>query len=229
MESQRNLLLIGLLFVSFLLWQQWESDKAPKPAPITVAQTEHFVPEAGQTGDIPQVSEQANATAARKLITVSSDVLKLTLDTQGGDIVSAELLAHKLEEGKEPSFVLLTNVPDRLYVAQSGLVGRDGPDSQPQGRPTYDAAQTSYQLADGQDQVVVPMTWTDSKGVLFTKEFVLKRGDYAVGVDYKIDNKSAEPVQVQFYGQLKQTVATPKDQEGHAMVASAYRGGAFSS
>ena len=50
---------------------------------------------------------------------------------------------------------------------------------------------------------MVPMTWTDSKGVVFTKEFVLKRGDYAVGVDYKIDNKSAEPVKVQFYGQLK--------------------------
>lgn len=229
MESQRNLLLIGLLFVSFLLWQQWESDKAPKPAPTTVAQTEHFVPEAGQTGDIPQVSEQANATAARKLITVSSDVLKLTLDTQGGDIVSAELLSHKLEEGKDQPFVLLTSQPEHLYIAQSGLVGRNGPDSQAQGRPTYDAAQTSYQLADGQDQVVVPMTWTDSKGVVFTKEFILKRGDYAVGVDYKIDNKSAEPVQVQFYGQLKQTVATPKDQEGHAMVASAYRGGAFSS
>ena len=30
--------------------------------------------------------------------------------------------------------------------------------------------------------------------MVFTKEFVLKRGDYAVGVDYKIDNKSAEPV-----------------------------------
>ncbi|HGP6906334.1 TPA: membrane protein insertase YidC, partial [Vibrio cholerae O1] len=105
--------------------------------------------------------------------------------------VSAELLAHKLEEGKEQPFTLLTSQPAHLYVAQSGLVGRDGPDSQAQGRPTYEAAQTSYQLADGQDQVVVPMTWTDSKGVVFTKEFVLKRGDYAVGVDYKIDNKSA--------------------------------------
>ena len=31
MESQRNILLIGLLFVSFLLWQQWQADKAPKP------------------------------------------------------------------------------------------------------------------------------------------------------------------------------------------------------
>jgi YidC/Oxa1 family membrane protein insertase len=34
-----------------------------------------------------------------------------------------------------------------------------------------------------------------------------------VGVDYKIDNKSAEPVQVQFYGQLKQTMTTPKDRK----------------
>jgi YidC/Oxa1 family membrane protein insertase len=109
-----------------------------------------------------QVSEQANGNAARKLITVSSDVLKLTLDTQGGDIVSAELLAHKLKKAEQP-FTLLTSQPAHLYVAQSGLVGRNGPDSQAQGRPTYEAAQTSYQLADGQDQVVVPMTWTDSK------------------------------------------------------------------
>ncbi|MFT6256110.1 MAG: YidC/Oxa1 family membrane protein insertase, partial [Cellvibrionaceae bacterium] len=29
MESQRNILLIGLLFVSFLMWQQWQTDKAP--------------------------------------------------------------------------------------------------------------------------------------------------------------------------------------------------------
>ncbi|ENY72380.1 inner membrane protein oxaA [Aeromonas diversa CDC 2478-85] len=225
MESQRNLLLIGLLFVSFLLWQQWETDKAPKPAPTVAAQTEHYVP-AGQSADVPQVAEQANA--ARKLITVSSDVLKLTLDTQGGDIVKAELLAHSLEQGKDQPFVLL-ETGKHLYIAQSGLIGRDGPDTRPEGRPTYNAEQTSYTLADGQESVVVPMSWTNDQGVTFTKEFVLKRGDYAVGVDYKIDNKSAQPVQVQFYGQLKQTIATPEGQQGHAMVASAYRGGAFSS
>ncbi|MDO2950066.1 membrane protein insertase YidC [Aeromonas simiae] len=224
MESQRNLLLIGLLFVSFLLWQQWEADKAPKPAPTVAAQTEHFVP-AGQSADVPQIAEQANA--ARKLITVTTDVLKLTLDTQGGDIVKAELLAHTLEQGKDQPFVLLEN-GKHLYTAQSGLIGRDGPDSRPEGRPTYSTEQTSYTLADGQESVVVPMSWTNAQGVTFTKEFVLKRGDYAVGIDYKVDNKSQQPVQVQFYGQLKQTIATPEGQQGHAMVASAYRGGAFS-
>lgn len=224
MESQRNLLLIGLLFVSFLLWQQWQADKAPKPAPVAAAQTEHFVP-AGQSADVPQLAEQSDA--ARKLVTVSTDVLRLTLDTQGGDIVKAELLAHALEQGKDQPFVLLETGP-HLYVAQSGLIGRDGPDTRPEGRPTYNVDQTSYTLADGQDSITVPMSWTNDKGVTFTKEFVLKRGDYAVGVGYKVDNKSTEPLQVQFYGQLKQTIATPDGQKSHAMVASAYRGGAFS-
>ncbi|MGL5949097.1 MAG: membrane protein insertase YidC [Aeromonas sp.] len=226
MESQRNLLLIGLLFVSFLLWQQWEADKAPKPVPV--AQTEQFVPQASNAAEVPGGESQA-PTAARKLVTVASDVLKLTIDTQGGDIVAAELLDYKLEEGKQAALSLLSSAPDRLYVAQSGLIGRNGPDSQPQGRPTYDVAQTSYQLADGQNEIVLPMSFTDSKGVVFAKLIVLKRGGYAVGVNYQINNPSSEPVQVQFYGQLKQTMTVPKDQEGHAMVASAYRGGAFSS
>ena len=77
--------------------------------------------------------------------------------------------------------------------AQSGLVGRDGPGQPAQGRPTYEAAQTSYQLADGQDGRR-PMTWTDSMAGLH-QGVRAQRGDFTVGVDYKIDNKSAEPVE----------------------------------
>ena len=31
MDSQRNLLVIALLFVSFMIWQAWEQDKNPQP------------------------------------------------------------------------------------------------------------------------------------------------------------------------------------------------------
>ena len=31
MDSQRNLLIIALLFVSFMIWQAWEQDKNPQP------------------------------------------------------------------------------------------------------------------------------------------------------------------------------------------------------
>ena len=33
MEQVRNLLLIGLVMVSFLLWQAWQEDYGPKPPP----------------------------------------------------------------------------------------------------------------------------------------------------------------------------------------------------
>ncbi|MEQ7112151.1 hypothetical protein ABOC91_21435, partial [Enterobacter cloacae] len=32
MDSQRNLFIIALLFVSFMIWQTWEKDKNPPPA-----------------------------------------------------------------------------------------------------------------------------------------------------------------------------------------------------
>ena len=32
MDSQRNLFLIALLFVSFMIWQAWQTDHAPQPA-----------------------------------------------------------------------------------------------------------------------------------------------------------------------------------------------------
>ena len=63
----------------------------------------------------------------------------------------------------------------------------------------------------------------------YIKRYVLKRGLYAVNVDYQITNPLDTPLEVQFYGQLKQTMAAPADSGGHGMMASAFRGGAYSS
>ncbi|MBP8039299.1 MAG: membrane protein insertase YidC [Aeromonadaceae bacterium] len=231
MESQRNLLVIGLLVVSYLLWQQWQVDKAPKPQPTPMtqtAQTDSSVPEANSAigTDVPADN---GAAGQRKLIKLSSDQLELLVDTQGGDIVSAKLLQHTVAQDSKEPFTLLMDKPGRLYVAQSGLIGRDGPDSRAEGRPTYTSAQTDYQLADGQEKLVVPLTWTNADGITFTKEFILTRGKFTVGVDYQVTNTGSKPLELQFYGQLKQTIAAPEDQQSHAMMASAYRGAAYSS
>lgn len=39
MDSQRNLLVIALLFVSFMIWQAWEQDKNPQPQAQQTTQT----------------------------------------------------------------------------------------------------------------------------------------------------------------------------------------------
>ena len=52
---------------------------------------------------------------------------------------------------------MLENDAKRTYVAQSGLIGLNGPDSSRGGRPLYAVEKTSYTLADAkgvQDQRV---------------------------------------------------------------------------
>ena len=39
MDSQRNLLIIALLFVSFMIWQAWEQDNNPQPQQQTTQTT----------------------------------------------------------------------------------------------------------------------------------------------------------------------------------------------
>ncbi|WP_413473177.1 membrane protein insertase YidC [Shewanella baltica] len=224
MESQRNILLIGLLFVSFLLWQQWQADKAPKP----VATESSLVANAANShsADVPEadIGVPAAVTATSKLITVKTDQLDVQINPIGGDIVFAALVSHKMEQDKDQPFVLLEQTKDFTYIAQSGLIGRDGIDSSAKGRAAFSTAATEYTLAEGQDTLEVPLTYVADNGVTYTKVFVFHRGKFNVDVDYKINNTSAAPLQVQMYGQIKQTIKPSES----SMVMPTYRGGAFS-
>lgn len=224
MESQRNILLIGLLFVSFLLWQQWQADKAPKP----VATESSLVANAANShsADVPEADTgvPAAVTATSKLITVKTDQLDVQINPIGGDIVFAALVSHKMEQDKDQPFVLLEQTKDFTYIAQSGLIGRDGIDSSAKGRATFSTAATEYTLAEGQDTLEVPLTYVGDNGVTYTKVFIFHRGKFNVDVDYKINNTSAAPLQVQMYGQIKQTIKPSES----SMMMPTYRGGAFS-
>ena len=224
MESQRNILLIGLLFVSFLLWQQWQADKAPKPVAtessvVANATTNH-------SADVPEADTgvPAAVAATQNLITVKTDQLDVQINPVGGDIVFAALVSHKLEQGKDQPFVLLEQTKDYTYIAQSGLIGRDGIDSSAKGRAAFAASKTEFTLADGQDTLEVPLTYVADNGVTYTKVFIFHRGKFNVDIDYKINNTSAAPLQVQMYGQIKQTIKPSES----SMMMPTYRGAAFS-
>ena len=224
MQSQRNLLLIGFLLVTFMLWQSWMVDEAKKNAPPATTVAESSVPTSSTSGDVP--NQNNDSSVQRTKLIVRSDVLELTIDTLGGDIVEAKLLKQMETQDSDKPFVLFEQKPQHQYIAQSGLVGRDGIDNQAV-RPVYTASGTDFSLADGKDELVVPMTYTDAKGDVFTKRFVLKRGSYAVGVDYQVKNTTAQPLEVQFYGQLKQSMKAPET-SSPGMMASAFHGAAYS-
>ncbi|KHT31340.1 membrane protein insertase YidC [Pectobacterium carotovorum] len=225
MDSQRNLLLIALLFVTFMLWQAWETDKNPPATTQAIQQATNAV-----TGDA--TNQGVPASGQGKLITVKTDVLSLTINTRGGDIEQAHLLAYPDTLGSDKPFYLLETTSEFVYQAQSGLTGKNGPDNPANGpRPLFTTTQDSFELADGQSELRIPMTYTAADGVTYTKTFVLKRGDYALNVDYSVNNTSAQPLELTLFGQLKQSIELPKhrDTGSSNFALHTYRGAAFSS
>ena len=225
MESQRNLLIAGLLFVSFLLYQQWQIDNAPQQPQIT----EQAINTVNQ--DIPASStavmqNQLNSQAQRKVVTVVTDLLEISIDTLGGDIVKSALLAYPLEMGSADNLQLLEQLPNYTFVAQSGLIGANGPDASANGRPQYQIDQDKFVLEAGQNAFEVIMTYQDSQGITFEKVFGFNRDSYRVDVSYRIANNSDQNIQLQMYAQLKQSIDNPTEES--SMMMQLYRGGAYS-
>jgi len=212
MNQTRTFLLFALLAVAYLLWMAWEKDYAPAPAqtaPVTAssanAPADNTVPGVTAAG-VPQIATGAPASvAAGQLITISNDVLRLTVDTRGGSVVRADLLAYPAEpvtrkHPKQPPVRLLTDAQDKYFVAQSGLVSASSP--APDHRALFQSAQAHTELANGMPQVKVDLTWQQD-GIKVTKTYTLKRGQYVVELDQRIDNTGSTPWQGSAYEQLQ--------------------------
>ncbi|AFI87682.2 membrane protein insertase YidC [Aggregatibacter actinomycetemcomitans] len=222
MDSRRGLLVIALLFMSFIVYQQWQLDYHT-PKPVTTEQT------AASASDVPASSNVGNAVIATdtqakgKIITLENDVFRLKINTLGGDVVSSELLKYDAELDSNTPFMLLQNTPQHVYIAQSGLIGKNGIDTK-SGRADYQADGDNFKLADGQNELSVPLVYVKD-GVTYRKVFTLKRGEYNIAVNYEINNQSDKTIEVEPYGQLRHTLV---ESSGNVAMPT-YTGGAYSS
>jgi len=223
MDIRRIVIFVGLAITSYLLIINWNKDYGSaeyqqaqleasisqetavqvSDAPDTASAEENA--EAPDVEDQPEVAVEAGTTdtsaPSGKLISVETDVLKLEIDPRGGEVVSVRLPAYpKSNEQKDVPFTLLEDSPYRTFVAQSGLLGRDGIDKD--GGALYSAAATSYTLNEQADTLEVVLT-TQSEKATVEKIFTFTRGSYLMDVRYKVRNTSQEPWQGVFYAQLK--------------------------
>ena len=168
------------------------------PAPNTIA--------GAADDDLPTAAEEpipppAAPLSERNVISIQTDVLRLLVDLDGGDIVEASLPAYpaRLAQPDIP-FLLLEDSARRSYIAQSGLVGRNGIDKN--GRARYAAQQREYRLAEGAEELVVDLHYRGPRARV-VKRMTLRRGDYLVRVDHLVSNRSAAPWQGNLFGQVK--------------------------
>ena len=143
-----------------------------------------------------------------RLVTITSDVLEVVIDTRGGDIVRASLLEHlsELKEGADP-FLMLNRSKSYTFIAQSGLIGKNGTDTSGS-RPVFRVAQSNYRLEEGSDEIRVPLEIIQGENII-TKEFVLRRSDYLIDVNYQVKNGSSENWSGHVFGQMLRDTYNP--------------------
>ena len=219
MDIKRTILIVALAVVSYVMVLKWNQDYGQAALPTqNVAASSTTAPalpdtasgnNASNSADVPSANGDTSTptetpvAASKDLIHIKTDVLDIAIDPQGGDIAQLRLpLYPRRQDHPDVPFQLFDNGNERTYLAQSGLTGVDGPDARAAGRPVFSTDKKTYELAPGQDQLVVDLKFSEN-GINYIKRFTLKRGLYDVQVSYLIDNESGKPWNGNLFAQLK--------------------------
>ena len=211
-DIRRTLLWVVFGMSMLLLWDAWNkhqghpslfSPPAPRPAASAgAAPGGNALPGASPSlGGAAAVAPAAAASApvASEQVTITTDLFKATLDSQGGTLVRLELLKQIDADDATKHVVLFERRPDHLYLAQSGLVGASG-------LPTHLSPMTvtagERELKDGQATLDVRFEAQAANGVKLAKTYTFRRGSYLIDVKHEVTNGGAAPLQPQLYVQL---------------------------
>jgi len=231
MDIRRTILLMIFSFSLLMLWNSWQVHQGnpplfgappPKAAPAATAPPAESGTASGQAG-VPNAPAQASPPGAAptvpgtspapatqaQTVTVKSDVLALTFDLQGAQLIRADLLMVPGKDDKKQPFVLLSREAGHTYVVQSGLTGAPAGSLYPTHLANYKLVTDAKELSGN---TLVVKFESESSGVKLTKTFTLTRGSYAITVDHQIENLSAQPVTPSVYLQITRDGSDPMGQ-----------------
>lgn len=224
-DIRRTILWVVFGMSMVLLWDKWQIHSGqkptffPDPAAVTAKAANPSAPASSAapkaSDGVPSSSAALSATktasamqappvgtsmttAAKELITMTTDVYKLGFDAQGGSLVRAELLQQRDIVNKDQNMVLLDQSKDRLYNAQTGLIGAA---DLPNHKTTMALVSTERALKDGADTLVVRFETTGGD-VRLAKTYTFKRGSYVMDVTHEVTNTGAAEIAPQLYVQL---------------------------
>lgn len=237
MDVRRISLIAGLAIVSYIMILQWSNDYSqtnPNSSadPVIAGEVNNGsvtgsevptgnpdVADSEKSNDVPSSSVSGDS------VQVRTDTLNVTIALTGGDIVHTSLpqYPYSLDTPNVP-FRMFENNQTRTYIAQSGLVGEDGIDSETRAR--YSAGQELYELGDAEELEVVLTHETDN-GLLVNKVYTFSRGDYDVAVRFDLINEGSDTIRTNMFGQLRRDKSADPSAGGGIGMRS-YLGATFS-
>ncbi len=208
-DNTRLFVWMSLFAMMWLTYRAWLIDYPPVPVAAPVEESPGTAP--GLSPELPEIqppddslpalTEPAAPTAApdgptiapERVIRVRTDVLDLTIDTQGGDLVRADLPLYPVDkDNPDLPIRLLDYTPDNRWVFQTGFRGIAEGD-EPNHLAPFTSANSEYVLADDEDELVVTLEWQNQGPLRAQKSYTFRRGQYGVQLTLQIENQSDVP------------------------------------
>ncbi|CAG7857634.1 Membrane protein insertase YidC [biofilm metagenome] len=198
-----------------------EAANVKEDLPATSNTTEQ--PQPAVAGQTATTAQPTTVTPAAPVLTIKTDVLALEISLEGGSVQNLDLLDYPVEKdntvvnavrkmfglaASEKNYQpvrIFNSKPDRMFIAQNGLIPDSGFAAVSDHHSTFTASGNQFVLADGQDSLAVPLTWTDNNGLVVTKTFIFKRGSYEITVAQSVKNNSGKDWSGRQYSQLLKT------------------------
>jgi len=231
-DIRRTILWVIFGFSLVMLWDQWQVHNgnrptffpsANPPAVSAVPAPPSAIPKPASVNvlpSLPQDGAPAVANQASEVIEVQTNVLKLNIDTQGASLTRAELLKHKDVHRPGSNEVLMDNTKERVYLAQTGLVGAPTGSNWPTHK-TPMRLMTSPTFKDGEDNLVLRFESDVIGGVKLIKRYTVNKNSYLLLVEHEIVNESGQTISPQVYVQLVRDGNKP---EGESAFYSTFTG-----
>jgi YidC/Oxa1 family membrane protein insertase len=231
-DIRRTILWVVFGFSVVMLWDQWQIFNGKKPTFFPSVSPVATNPVTAPIGSSPLVHgqestsspplETSNTTthASTSVLEIETDILKLQFDSLGATLTRVELLKHKDAHHQDNNVVLMDNSKERVYLAQTGLVGA------PMGS-TWPTHKTPMRLVspsafkDGEDRLVLRFESDLVGGVQLVKTYTVHKKSYVLDVQHEILNQSGQAIAPQIYVQLVRDGNKP---EGESSFYSTFTG-----
>ena len=223
-DIRRTILWVIFGFSMVLLWDQWQVSNGQKATffPSSTLAVQPVNPEVAvvkpvgvpsvdttpsivkqelstSAGSVP-VGSLSSALAARQLVIITTDVLTLTFDTNGGSLVRSSFNKFQDMTSGDNGFVLLDQSANRVYMAETGLIGLNG--DLPTHKTPMSLVSDDRKMKADQNDLQVRFESAQVGGVKLIKTYTLVRGSYDISVRHEVVNNGVVNVSPQLYLQL---------------------------
>ncbi len=178
--------------------QSAEPAGTPSAAPVPSASGASSVPSSGANPAASSGAAASTATPKGELVTVKTDVMTIRFDTTGGDIQQVILPRFSDQVDASKPVTLLDQSKERVYLAQTGLVGG----SFPTHKTVMTLADGPRALAEGQNDLSVRFESPEVGGLKYIKTYTLQRGSYVLAVKHEVRNVGSQPANPSLYLQI---------------------------